>query len=227
MDLSENHQNELTKYVNFFTGKKKELISEINIERDDFKDDNVTEEFYNNSDVFSFFSKQKIGPTIYWWLYSQTKNICWKRCSKHNQNKWSLCQTSFIHSRRLKMWYKHRYQFYWRQQTKGINSWLGRSTNINDQSNKVFFEILEKRGSLVGGGMKLPSVGVGNDMQDKIIKLTAEIEKLKEKNATMQQDLLNAHKSSVDANSKINDHELAELSNQLKEKDVRFCYKTF
>jgi hypothetical protein len=57
MDLNEGHNNEIGKYVNFFTGKKKELVDEIDILKSEFLDDMLNEDFYNREDINGFIDE--------------------------------------------------------------------------------------------------------------------------------------------------------------------------
>lgn len=57
MDLSSDHQAELNKYLKFFHRKKEEIINELELVSDEFKEDNVLDELYNNEDVQNIVDK--------------------------------------------------------------------------------------------------------------------------------------------------------------------------
>ena len=83
------------------------------------------------------------------------------------------------------------------------------------------FETYAKKPTL---STKLAPVGEGNDMQDKIIKLTRELEKLKEKNIKLQSDLVASHKGNAQTAQQIapnTDQQklLEDLREDLRDKD--------
>lgn len=57
MDLSSDHNAELNKYLNFFHRKKEEVINELELIGDEFKEDNVNEELYNSEDALKLIDK--------------------------------------------------------------------------------------------------------------------------------------------------------------------------
>ena len=59
-------------------------------------------------------------------------------------------------------------------------------------------------------------------MQDKIIKLTQELEKSKEKNIKLQNDLVNAHKTTVQSAQNNNSEQMETLKEELKGAEVYF-----
>lgn len=51
MSLSDNHQEELAKYMNYFHKKRSELEREIDTIQEEFIESNVQEDLYNRADV--------------------------------------------------------------------------------------------------------------------------------------------------------------------------------
>jgi hypothetical protein len=57
MELTADHTAELNKYLNFFHRKKDEIINELELISDEFKEDNIHEELYNAEDAQALIEK--------------------------------------------------------------------------------------------------------------------------------------------------------------------------
>jgi len=61
MSLSEQHQAELTKYLQYFQKKRLELETELDSIRDEFIDAQLNEDLYNKKDVLSDDGRSRIS----------------------------------------------------------------------------------------------------------------------------------------------------------------------
>jgi hypothetical protein len=174
MELNEGHNNEIGKYVNFFTGKKKELVDEIDILKSEFLDDMLNEDFYNREDINGFIDEytKKIKDHV-----AKDMTLIVRISGVYVQQALLIAEKSsaqididinFIEDAKL-------------------------ASKIGELEGKKFDTMIKKPTM----SSKLAPVGEGNDMQDKIIKMTRELEKLKEKNIKLQSDLVATHKGNA------------------------------
>lgn len=196
MELSDDHKAELQKFINFFNRKRDEVVVEMELITDEFRDDNVEDgELYNGDDVAKLFDNLKKSVKAH--AHGEITNIL-RLAGVYVKYCLSFAQDSGT--------------------SVEINMNLIEDSKMKEEIGDIEKGTFHKQNTI--GAIKLPSVAIGNELQEKIDKLEAKLKKSQDRIYNLESELLDSRRDAQSNNAGLDSNSVGntrELENRISE----------